>query len=510
MNSTSQVKFNIINEATQVSTPTQGIIFVEGITLRGPVGDPSDIITSPKQFRAVFGDINITDKFPLICMRMLEKGAFLRVNRITAGTPVTASSTAFVQSAISLFQIIAKYPGADYNNVKATVGAATNGDTDSFNLTVEHLVDTTLVELYENIKIIDHPTVATSDYLSKVTKNSTLVSVVYSDLSAQTGQLRPTNANKTLTAGANGTTPAVADYIGVQSTQTGFYAFDPFDDSYALACPSIGEGDLAGLTIGGSAYAAARKDLIYYAHLSLDNLSATALIAEKPAVNTPYTMISSGGLYITHPTSSEKVEIPEIGDFLAVMAKVHRELGEWYSFFGPTLGNITNTLGTVNNFGSNALFADLNLLAQRQINMMVTKNSLTYLADAYSSETAENPTNHVSITNLIIYIKKTLKPALEAFIGMPLDIPLMQSMYYTVKPFFEALMDQKTGRALWDYSWEGDQFASSLSALQVNTPEDVAIGKYKVNLRIIPISPLKEITINIILSRAGVELTDNN
>lgn len=510
MNSTSKVSFNIINEAVGVSTPTQGIIFVQGITLRGPIGDPSEIITSPKRFRAVFGDINTSSLFPLICMRMLEKGAYLRVNRIAAGTPAIASSDAFLDGLDSVFQLVSKYPGADYNNLKVIVSDATNGDADSFNLTVQHLVDSTLVESYENLKIEGNPTVAESDYLSKVQKNSTLISVVYSDLSSTSGAIRPTNGDKTFTGGSDGSTPAVADYIGSSSGGNGFYAFDPYDDSYALVCPAVGEGDLAGLTVGGSTYAENREDLIYYAHLSLDNTTTTALLAEKPAINTMYTMLSSGGLYITHPISGNTTEIPEIGDALAVMAKNHRELGEWYSFFGPTLGRINNTLGVVNNFGSTSRFSDLNLLAQRQINMVVSRNNLVYLADAYTTETADSPTNHVSIVNLIIFIKKVLRPLLEGFMGMPLDIPLMSSIYYTVKPFLDGLKDTKTGRALHDYSWDGDQFAGSISELQVNNPEDVGMGKYTVNLSIIPIAPLKEITINIILTRAGVELTLNN
>jgi hypothetical protein len=507
MNVTSQIKFNLLNEAVGVSSPSQGIIFVEGLTLRGPINDPSEIITSPKRFRALFGDTNIASLFPVICMGMLERGAYLRVNRIATGTPVTATATAFTDGAIPVFQILAKYPGVDYNNIKVTVGDATNGDANSFNLTVEHLVDTTMVEKYENLKIPGVPTVAGSEYLKKVTANSSLVTVVYSDLSAQTAPIRPDNANKTLSTGSDGSTPAVADYIGTKALQTGFYAFDPYDDSYALVCPAVSEGDLEGLTAGGDSYADNRQDLVYYAHLGLDNISTTALLAEKPAINNMYTMITSGGLYQTHPTSGEVIEIPEIGYALARMAKVHREYGEWYSFFGPSLGDISGTLGAVNNFGSSALLADLNLLAQRQINMMVTRNGLTYLADAYTSEVDESPVNHVSIVNLILFIKKSLKPTLERFIGLPLDFTLIQSIFYTVKPLFDSLV---AGRALFDYAWEGDQYASSLSDLQVNDPIDFGMGRYKVNLRIIPISPLKEITINIILTSAGVELTTNN
>lgn len=495
---TSQVNFNIVNDAISPGAPKQGIIFVQGTPVRGPIADPSDIIVSPKRFRTLFG--NSTNLFNIICLGMLERGAYLRVNRVVAGTPVVASSTAFVDGAISLFQITAKFAGIDYNNLKITVLDASNGDTDSFNLKVEHLVDTQVVELYENLKIIGHPTVAQSDYLKKVTANSDLVSVVYSDLSAQTGQLRPDNANKTLTTGADGTAPAVADYTGTKADQDGFYAFDPYDDSYALVCPAVGEGDLTGLGSAGAAYAAMRKDLLFYLHLTLDSTTSTALIAEKPTVDSKYLLCSSGGVYQIHPVSSEKIELPEIGYVLAAMAKVHREFGEWRAFFGPVYGELPGVLGVVNNFGSNANFADLNLLANNRINMVVTKNNKTYLQDAFTMEVAESPTNFASIMNAIFFIMKTLKPTLEASMAEPLDFVLAKNLYFKVKPFLDSLI---TGRAIEAYSWEGDQFETSTASLKVNNATDWGLGKYKINFRVIFIGPLREITLNLILTKAG-------
>lgn len=498
---TSQVNFNIVNDAISPGSPKQGIIFVQGTPVRGPIADPSDIIVSPRKFRAIFG--NSTNLFNIICLGMLDRGAYLRVNRVVGGTPVAATSPAFMDVAIPLFQVVAKHAGADYNNVKATVLDATNGDADTFNLKIEHIVDTQVVELYENLKIIGHPTIAQSDYLKKVTANSDLVSIVYSDLSAQITTLRPDNGNKTLTTGADGTAPAISDYTGTKADQNGFYAFDPYDDSYALVCPAIGEGDLTGLGAAGNTYASSRKDMLFYLHLTLDSTTSTALIAEKPVVDSKYLLCTSGGFYQTHPVSSEKIEVPEIGYVLATMAKVHRELGEWRAFFGPTYGEVTGVLGVVNNFGSNANFDELNLLANSRINMVVTKNSKTYLQDAFTMEVTESPTNFASVMNAIFFIMKTLKPTLEAMTAEPLDFTLAKNLYFRVKPFLDSLV---TGRAIEDYSWEGDQFETSTADLKINNATDWGLGKYKVNFKLIFIAPLREVTINIILAKAGTTI----
>ena len=62
----------------------------------------------------------------------------------------------------------------------------------------------------------------------------------------------------------------------------------------------------------------------------------------------------------------------------------------------------------------------------------------------------------------------------------------------------------KTERAVYDLQWNGDQFAKSMNDLQINIPTDLQQGKYKIDFKIQPIPPLKEITVNIIITRAGV------
>lgn len=628
---TGNVNFSVINEAFQVAEPSVGILFLGGICKRGPVNDPSTLITTPKQFRNLFGNIDIPDDFPLLAMRALGRGATLRVNRIMSvsspgsiaesdavgsgavsgavaevatiqtiakvgsnldshyflisagaggtnyyvyfsgsvdpaipgrtgieislsGDKTDAQVATAVASALSntsaftcttatnvvtvtcatagvtmnaeagnsgftvtttvagsagtpatpLFQLYSKYPGADYNNLKAVVKTASNQLSSSFNLEISLTNDPLVVEVYENLVIEGHPTDTSSDYLNVLINNSTLVTPHYFDLSALTGQLRPSNGTYFFDQGSDGGAVALADYVGTQVAQTGFYAWDQYYDSYAVAYPAVSASDLSGIASAGQAYAALRKDLLYYQHLDNSNTSASALISEKNTeaqLNSPYIVLLAGGLTVTHPITGLKVEIPEIADVLGNMAYVHTKLGPWLSFFGMNRGVLDGTLGVVNNFGSPALIQDLDLLAVNHINMVINRNGLNMLWDDYTMQSAPSPENFACLMNLIFYIQRSLKPTLESFLGEPTDFTLLKSIYYEVKPFLDSLV---VARALSSYRWDGDQFASNFNQLSVNTPENMQLGKISINLRIITVAPLKEISVKIILTQAGV------
>lgn len=619
MSTTGNVNFNVVNDAYEPATPAVGILYFEGVTKRGPSNDPSTLITTPKQFRNLFGNIDITSDFPLLAYRAMQKGAVLRVNRILgAGSAIAESSyvghgvrgvigaptfvmanvtplgeaqgqvdshtpanvaigdifkitldganplyfkataataanviagfiaaiaaekiahptgawavkevatfdgTTFLRTTTkvnvaatyvdtvaavphSLFKIYGKYAGEDYNNILVTIKAATNTNADYFNLEVTLTNDALVIEKFENLKVVN-ASIAGSTYLDIINTQSNLISIQYADTSAFTYQLRPTNSVYSLAGGADGGAPVLADYVGDQAAGTGFYAFDPFEDSYALACPEISEDDLAGISVAGEAYATLRKDLRYYQHLDNTNTTAALLIAEKPSIDSPAIIFTAGGLSITHPISSLPVEISELADVLGNMAHIHRVYKVWTAFFGPDYGVLNNCLGVVNNFGAPAKFLDLDLLAQNRINMVIKRAGKTMLWDDYTSQVDPSPENFACLENLIIYLQKILGPVLEKFLGKPTDFQLLRDIYFSVKPIID---DVQTGRGISSYLWQGDQFATAFADLEVNTAADMALGKTKMNLRIVCIAPLKEISVSIILTKAGVTFETN-
>lgn len=401
-----------------------------------------------------------------------------------------------------LFGFTMKNAGANYNNFVIDVLPASNGDANYFNLSLVNLIEPSLNELYQNIKITGNPTVQDSTYLDDVISQSKTLDVVYEDLSSLSGQLRPINSSIQFIDGSDGTSPAYTDYIGDSNSGVGLNAFDGYDDAYQILIPEADE-TWTGVHNAGAAYSENRKDLIYWAHL-VANQDKTSLITARQAlnINSQYTAFFSGGLKVISPQTGAEIQIPEFVDILANAALSDQNFGPWYSFAGLNRGGITNVTGVVKNYGSPALYADLNEIANAQINMSVVKNNAVYLWGAFTGQLANNPEKFLTVVRLLIYLQRSLKPTLERYLEEPNDIPTWKRIFYEVKPFLDGLL---TARALSEYQWNGDQDATDLNgSLQVNDPADVQNGKYVINFMIKPITPVQEISVNIIITPAGV------
>lgn len=511
MPNTPQVNFKVINNAINPTTPAEGIMFVSGVTQKGPFGDASKVITSWPQFTKLFGGQIAGSDFPLICKRAFESGATLRVNRQGHYTTISDASTldavkaALVSPIVdgtpdTMFTLAPKYEGVDYNNLITEIKAASNGMTNYFDLEISMTNDSNVTELYKNINIPGTPTVAASTFLADVIANSALVDVTYLDLSALAGPLRPIDAIYTYAGGTDGTAPTDADYTGDATGATGFHAFDEYDDAYFIAAPTQTSSVMA---LAGTNYASNREDIIYLHHIANTLVTAAAIEAFRTgtAIDDDAMAFIAGGLRVTDPVTSLPIEIAETGDILGLSATTQSLYDPWISFAGSTKGLISNAFGVVTNFGSVGKFDDLNLLANRQVNMVVVKNGQLYLNSGFTGVLTESPLSFISTKVLILYIKKTLRPVLESYIEEPSDMPTFKEMADEVKVILDSLVDN---RALTDYEWNGDQDATTVADMQLNNPADVQQGRYKVDLKIITIQPLQEVEVSIIITPAGV------
>lgn len=401
-----------------------------------------------------------------------------------------------------LFTLVPKYPGADGNNFKQIISAPSNGAPGYFNLVLQHNIERNIVEEYRNLKIPLEAIAGEKTYLEDVVSQSKYFDVVYHDLTGITEawELVPHNMELQFTGGTDGTTPTDTDYVGDSAGRNGFHAFDEYDDSYNLA---VFDNTSDEVLVAGSAYAAAREDLIFFLEIPYTLRTKSAIISKRNSLNidSRFTYIFAGGLKTKDPITGQDKEIMAIADVLALENYTSNNYGPWYSFAGINRGNITNALGVVNNFGAAGSFKDLNDLANQQINMVINRDNAIKLWGNFSAQVATTQQSQLSIVRLIIYLKKSLRTPLESFLEEPNDIPTWKRIYYTVLPFLESLV---TKRAIYTYDWQGDQFAKSLDDLQINDKTDVSNGKYKILFPIKAIPSLQEIMVNIILAPAGV------
>ena len=494
-----KVQFNVKNFTPSVSTPQPAIFYVIGETKRGPVEQPElgvSLINNWAQFERTFGGFMQTSDFPLLCKRALTRGARLRVCRVdavsTAAVKASAKNIANGDGVpVNLFSVQPKYKGADYNNFTVEIKAASNGDSSYWNMELVHANEPELNEIYTNIPAFIADTANNQTCLDEVKAMSQNFDFTYLDASTATLLIPAVAAASAFSGGVDPAGIVAADYTGAMAE------FDDVDDGIVMAVP---EEDDDAINAAGITYAAGRGDIVFFAHLPNSLITAATLVTERETVanDSKYGAFFGGGIRVREERTLQEIELSEMGDVLGVAAYVYNNYGLWYSLGGQTKGAVQDAIGVVTNFGTPAGFADLNTLANAQINMMVVKNNVTQVSGNFSAQLANNQEKFLSVVMLVLYLKKTLKPILETYLEEPNDPITFKKIYYHVKPFLDRLTSPAY-RALYQYEYYGDQDANTIDDLQVNDPVDVQNGKYKINLKIWPIPSMQELTFNLML-----------
>jgi len=93
---------------------------------------------------------------------------------------------------------------------------------------------------------------------------------------------------------------------------------------------------------------------------------------------------------------------------------------------------------------------------------------------------------------------------LESYLEEPNIWDTWLQIYNNVRGLLDDLVYR---RAISEYTWMGDQDATSYDDLQVNNEADVRQGKYHVILKYKDIVPLQEITMDIVIDAANSSVT---
>lgn len=427
------------------------------------------------------------------------------------GAAAYVGYTAFMRltTGAQIFAFTPKNPGADGNNIIIRAEAPSNGLAGYFNVRVMHLTQGHRNELYQNIKPIAGLSAAQSTYLKEVADKSSLVTPVYYDLLGQAGPIVPSfYQSMGFGAGTEGAAIVAADYIGSGIGKTGFNAFDGIDDIAAIAILDNVAG-LVGVHEAGSAYAANRKDTKYFMHLGAQGDTETDVIAMRNAlnINSSYTRIFAGGVRHVNIQTGLEEWVPELGDVLGIAAYSEAKFGPYMDFAGRNRGTINNALGSGNAWGSLGNKANLDALANAQINPVIDRYKTTYLLSNYTAQIDYSQLSFGNVRDGVIYIRKALSPIADRYLNEPCEPTSWKKLYLEGKAFLDTLIPL---RAINDYDWKGDQFAKSISPadLKINNAADVAQGKYRVRLFLQMIVSMVWISVDIVITPSSVSFED--
>lgn len=221
--------------------------------------------------------------------------------------------------------------------------------------------------------------------------------------------------------------------------------------------------------------------------------------------NSKWVGLFAGGLKF-YDSEGELQNADCIGTVIGLADTVATSRGYWQSFAGLQKGLAYDAISpVVPNYGSPSRYDQLNELAQNYINIFTLKDTpfagkRVTLWNCFSTQFKQDSFRFLSISGLVLYLKKTLRPILEKYIEEPNIWFTWKNIYAEVKPLLDAVVD---ANGMSEYIWMGDQNAQSYSELTVNNEADVRQGKYQVKLRIKDIVPMQDINIAISIDAAS-------
>src|SRR5690606_7055540 len=93
MSGAAKVNINVTNLTQSVTTPANGVIFLQGRSIRGPFASPDEVINSWNRFVTLYGGLSTVSDAPLLAKRILEKGGSVRFSRVGHYADITDSTT---------------------------------------------------------------------------------------------------------------------------------------------------------------------------------------------------------------------------------------------------------------------------------------------------------------------------------------------------------------------------------------------------------------------------------
>lgn len=549
MSNSPKVDFTFENNNILESAPSTGVSFVYAATSKGPVNDPSKIISSVPEFRRIFGEELIKGQPISVIEKALTGGSKLRICRVKGTGSVAGSCSAKLTfTGIAEINFLLKYPydtvgaspkvefsnqnGRTFLNLKdgdtileslylyaisgGTARAASEDDImpladGSFQWDIEGLMKFAGYSQYFNVAVVDKTgtggvsdLIKLRDYLQ--TLSSFAVTATPGTVTNGTYKAPTTEADYD-----QDTIDVLADYVDVyQVTFSGINQLVGQDNAYKVH----------------QRWAESFVNLMEYTlYVEVPSTSIAANGAETPwndtqIINWVKTHISQVGnsKYIAYFGGGIKYydadgnirNANSMGAILGLGDACATQYGPWKSFAGMNRGIIEGVVGpVVPNYGSPSRYAQLNELAQNYVNMIVVKDvpnrgKQTLLWHLFSSQFKQDSERFLIIVRLNLYLKKTLRPIAEKYIEEPNIWSTWKLMWADVKPILDNLVE---ANALSEYRWIGDQDANSYADLQVNNEADVRQGKYKVYLRYKDIVTMQEITIAIVIDAADKSVT---
>lgn len=549
------IDFKFKNNNVLQTTPLMGVSCVLARTTKGPKNDPSVIISSYSQFQRIYGREIVPDGSISNIEKALMGGSKLRIIRVLGGNAtlgsvvVTGKDTETPLDITFTSGTISKSFRLSTKGYGDPVGSGNTFQVGFYKQanTIYYRIYSANGQILENGVLVTYKTADTVndtsvDYLalSAFEKNSQFIKP---QLTAGTsfknivqwlseeidGTKNPievtinklavtTEVKYTGKIGSAGSEPTFTEWIAALEyvrDYTDFYQFGISHISQHLNSDSDvlkvlkAAADMTNELKEWSLYVEIPKHTTHYSQGTLPRDKTSEITWLKACLgslgNSKYVSYFGGGLqYYNENGNIQDSDV--LGTILGLGDASATNHGPWRSFAGVNRGVIPDAVGPVSpNYGSPSRYADLNELAMNYVNQVVIRDTpdsgrQTMLWHCFTSQVKQDSERFLSIVRLNLYLKKFLRPILNKYLEEPNIWGTWKKIWLEVKPTLDSLVDQD---AMSEYTWMGDQNASSYAELAVNNEADVRQGKYRAILKYKDIVPMQEITMEIVIDAAS-------
>jgi hypothetical protein len=485
-----------------------------GLTERGMPLVPR-FCRNEKDFTKYFGGTISQSDFPYMMLRILKKGVPCWIIPLFQYTDVTdaasvigvkATATLTVGSNASVFT--AKEVGAWANaKLKVTIVAAASGLAATVDLKVELAGYPQLTQVYNDL-----PNAPTAD--EKTLANSMLQLI---DIGVIT-TLIPVG-NVTLATGSKGMSPVAVDVVGNSTVKNGMYMADNIYDAVRICTPFI---SLSAVDDALSAYVNDRKDMLHFmstpvgatAQGCLDYRNRTGAFSGV-AIDSWRSALWTGGLKTTDIITRIQKSHTAIAHIMMQHSIKDATTSSNFSASGLNRGVIDDADDVVVDFGSASNQTDFGNLYNVGVNCVTKKydadrgGNVIMLNGNKTLWKKKQKLQKLNIAEYMVWLYRAIQPKVDYKQFDPNDPIMWAALFNSIKPILEESKGSKM-RAIYDYKYIGDQFATEATADQVkfNDLDDLDAGIYKFRVLVKPIGAAEWIGYEIGVTNTGINFED--
>ncbi len=514
-------KPDVQGEVTDFSSFTasglKGIPIIFGITERGEVG-VGRLVKTTGDYTKYFGGVIAGTEFPYMALRGLSRGGAAVIVPQGHYTDVADKDTLVgTKATATLTGAGSDDAGAEVELEASSAGPWANAS----------LVITTTVAKSGNAGKVD-VLIALAGYPSnnialkdvKQVMTDAELAVFNSQIKLYCKVLSITDhipiGSQAFAAGAR-TVGAivVADYIGNAAAKTGIYAADNHRDVVRIAVPEIADGDLDNAI---AAYVDARKDLMGYIRTPMD-LDADTIIEyregegayDHTAIDSWRMAMYTGGIVSVDSDGLEH-EHSELIDILVNKSRTETQKSANWSTAGLKRGIVEGAKRVVRDFGASSMSTDYSNIYNRGVNAVIMdydpdKGTVVKIDGNRTLWKTPQLTQKLNVAEYLVWLFRMIYPIVKKE-GQydPNDPEMWNGLYQKIKPILKDSKEKM--RAIYDWAYVGDQFATSIAELEFNDPTDVSNGIYKFRPLVQPTPAAEWIGFEIGVTNAGVSFAD--